>query len=320
MEKQVIGVLHVSGDKIALTSTAPGPSRSKTLKRRWPGALLLPPPPLEDPGGVSGSFFPPSTVTLRVRRAPDMLQLLSPTNQMRTQQTGRSCLTAMLKLGNLALPPKHQNEDGRSKLVPRPSLCSSLTMAPVKDIAWTRLMNRNHKSLGEFPVEVESCSHNYDSHRKMNDNLLESEECDVRLLSDRLQISRVHVSNWLFSLNVWWSFHCPQLTSRFTLVLKKKQTKKQNSSVSISTVPQHYVSLLCSEYIDFGVECSGTSCKPLPRPKHTISIPYFRLCDCGESATANGIYGNLQRTGLRDAPNNVRVFLRYAMSKARRYS
>ena len=97
----------------------------------------------------------------------------------------------------------------------------------------------------------------------------------------------------------------------------EKKTKKKTRIAQLAFRLCHSITLVS---FDFGVECSGTSCKPLPRPKHTISIPYFRLCDCGESATANGIYGDLQRTGLRDAPNNVRVFLRYAMSTARRYS
>lgn len=47
------------------TSLVPGPSRSNTLLRVPELELELCPPP-------SGSFLPPSTVTLRVSRVPDI--------------------------------------------------------------------------------------------------------------------------------------------------------------------------------------------------------------------------------------------------------
>ena len=68
----------------------------------------------------------------------------------------------------------------------------------------------------------------------------------------------------------------------------------------------------------FGWGCAARSWKPLPqfRPKYTIShtlfqtlpwkcIPYFRPCDVWQ---IRQLSIDLRRTGVRDAPNDVRVF------------
>ena len=57
------------------TSVVPGPSRSNTLLRVPELELELCPPP-------SGSFLPPSTVTLRVSRVPDITSADNPQNKI----------------------------------------------------------------------------------------------------------------------------------------------------------------------------------------------------------------------------------------------